>query len=208
MQKNLSFFRFRKPLAASKSERKVTMRTKGNLLFDNVSCPIFALRTGGRDVPSTIKNDVRMKRIETTAAGANFSAASFGKLDELGGYLLELGPDVKIPGKVFGGGAVGATGGEFSFQLFQPGTETGFLHTHRTHEELYFFLRGEGEFQVDGERFPVAEGSVVRVAPAGRRSVRNNGDTPLAMLCVQYRGGTFTAEDAADGVILPDRVAW
>ena len=122
--------------------------------------------------------------------------------------MLELGPGVKIPGKVFGGAAVQATGGEFSFQMFQPGTETGFLHTHKNHEELYFFLSGRGEFQVDGQVFPVGEGSVVRVAPAGVRSVRNNGDEPLVMLCVQYRGGTFTAEDAADGNILGEKVVW
>ena len=109
---------------------------------------------------------------------------------------------------MFGGAAVGATGGEFSFQTFQPGSETGFLHTHSTHEELYFFLSGSGEFQVDGQVFPITEGSVVRVAPAGRRSVRNNGSQPLVMLCVQYRSGTFTAEDAADGTILTDPVVW
>ena len=100
------------------------------------------------------------------------------------------------------------TGGEFSFQLFRPGTETGFLHTHKAHEELYFFLFGTGEFQVDGKVFPVAEGSVVRVAPAGRRSVRNNGTAPLAMLCVQYRADTFGADDAADGEILNEAVKW
>lgn len=149
-----------------------------------------------------------MKRIENVAAGENFTAASVGKMNELGGYLLELGSGVKIPGKVFGGGVVQATGGEFSFQLFQPGTQTGFLHTHKNHEELYFFLAGKGEFQVDGEVFPVGEGSVVRVAPAGKRSVRNNGGEPLLMLCVQYRGATFTAEDAADGVILSEPVEW
>ena len=76
------------------------------------------------------------------------------------------------------------------------------------HEELYFFLKGKGEFQVDGEIFPISEGSVVRVSPAGKRSVRNNGKEPLVMLCVQYRGGTFTAEDAADGVILNEPVKW
>lgn len=114
----------------------------------------------------------------------------------------------KIPGKVFGGQAVGATGGEFSFQIFAPGQETGFLHTHKNHEELYFFLSGKGEFQVDGEVFPVEEGSVVRVAPDGKRSVRNNGTAPLVMLCVQYRGNTFTADDAADGDILNEPVNW
>lgn len=149
-----------------------------------------------------------MKQIQTIEKGANFSAANFGKLADIKDYVLQLGPEVKIPGKVFGGQAVGATGAEFSFQVFAPGQETGFLHTHKNHEELYFFLVGNGEFQVDSEVFPVEEGSVVRVAPDGRRSVRNNGTEPLVMLCVQYRGNTFTAEDAADGNILNEPVKW
>jgi len=28
------------------------------------------------------------------------------------------------------------------------------------------------------------------------------------MLCAQYKGATFTAEDATDGVILNDKVEW
>ncbi len=149
-----------------------------------------------------------MKEIKEIAKAENFNAISVGKLDELGEYMLELGPGVKIPGKVFGGASLQATGSEFSFQMFQPGTETGFLHTHKTHEELYFFLSGKGEFQVDGKIFPVEEGSVVRVSPDGKRSVRNNGTVPLVMLCVQYRGNTFAAEDTADGVILDEPVKW
>lgn len=149
-----------------------------------------------------------MKQIQQTASAANFSAISVGKLNELSEYVLELGPQVKIPGKVFGGAVLGATGADFSFQTFAPGTETGFLHTHKTHEELYFFLSGKGVFQVDGQVFAIGEGSVVRVAPDGRRSVRNNGTEPLVMLCVQYRGATFTAEDAADGNILAEKVEW
>lgn len=149
-----------------------------------------------------------MKQLQTLASGQNFSAISAGPLSSLPEYVLELGPGVQIPGKVFGGAALGATGAEFSLQSFAPGTETGFLHTHKTHEELYFFLSGRGLFQVDGQTFAVAEGSVVRVAPAGRRSVRNDGTEPLVMLCVQYKAGTLTAEDAADGVILQEAVKW
>lgn len=149
-----------------------------------------------------------MKQIEKIAESKHFSAISVGKFNELSEYVMTLGTDIKIPGKVFGGMAAGATGGEFSFQVFQPGTETGFLHSHKTHEELYFFLAGKGEFQVDGTIVPISEGSVVRVAPEGRRAVRNNGDTPLIMLCVQYRGGTFTADDAKDGIIVNAPVNW
>lgn len=149
-----------------------------------------------------------MKQIQTIEKGANFSAANFGKLSGLNDYALQLDPDVKIPGKVFGGHATDATGGEFSFQVFAPGQETGFIHTHRNHEELYFFLKGKGEFQVDGKVFHVEEGSVVRVAPDGRRSVRNNSSEPLVMLCVQYRGNTFCSNDATDGIILNEPVKW
>lgn len=149
-----------------------------------------------------------MKQIKTIATAQNFSAINLGKLSEISEYQLQLGPDVIIPGKVFGGAALQATGGDFSFQVFSAEAETGFLHTHKNHEELYFFLSGKGEFQVDGQIIPIQEGSVVRVAPDGRRSVRNNGTEPLLMLCVQYRGNTFTETDATDGNILPDPVKW
>ncbi len=123
-----------------------------------------------------------MKNVVKTKEGKNFCVADFGKMSELGDYVLELGPNMKIPGKVFGNAILQTNGSAFSFQLFQPGTETGFIHTHKTHEELYFFLSGKGEFQVDGDVVPVCEGSVVRVSPDGKRSVRNNGTEPLVML--------------------------
>lgn len=84
------------------------------------------------------------------------------------------------------------------------------LNPPKIHEELYFFISGSGEFQVDGKVFPVKEGSVVRVAPNGRRSVRNNGTEALVVLCVQYRSNTFTQDDstALDGVIVDEKVNW
>ena len=148
-----------------------------------------------------------MKEMKKVAEGAHFSAAAFGRLNEMSDYVLSMG-DLKIPGKVFGGQAVGATGGEFSFQVFQPGQEGGFYHTHKNHEELYFFLSGRGEYPVDGQVIPVEEGTVVRVAPAGKRAVHNTGTEPMLMLCVQYWGNTFTADDAADGEILSEPVEW
>lgn len=155
-----------------------------------------------------LKHTAKMKQIQQIAAAGNFTAVSLGELQRLNDYVLELGPDIKIPGKVFGGTALGTTGCEFSFQLFQPGTETGFLHTHKQHEELYFFLGGKGEMQVDGQIFPVGEGSIVRVAPDGKRSIRNNGTAPLLMLCAQYRANTFSSDDATDGTILNEPVKW
>ena len=82
------------------------------------------------------------------------------------------------------------------------------FYEHKNHEEIYLFIAGKGEFQVDGEIFTVGEGSLVRVAPEGIRSVRNTGDVELVMLCIQYTANRFTAEDAADGDILADEVKW
>lgn len=149
-----------------------------------------------------------MKTIEKKSEGTNYTSVSVGKMAELGEHTLILAPGIEIPGKVFIGRAMQASGAEMSFQSFEPNTETGFLHTHKTHEEFYIFVSGNGEFQVDGKVFPVSEGSVVRVAPDGKRAVRNNGNERLIMLCIQYKANTFNESDAADGEILKGKVAW
>ena len=149
-----------------------------------------------------------MKQTQQIAEGTHFSALSTGSFSQLNDYVLPVAPGMEIQGKVVMGQTLQTTGAEISFQSFAPGKETGFLHTHQTHEELYIFVSGKGEFQVDGQVFPVGEGSVVRVAPEGKRSVRNNGTEPLIMICVQYKAQTFTAQDAADGQLLQEPVKW
>ena len=151
-----------------------------------------------------------MKQIETIKTGKNYAAVNVGKMNEIIEHMLPMGPDVTIKGKVFVGQAVGATGSELSFQTLVPGQDSGFLHTHKTHEELYIILRGEGTYQVDSEKFPVSEGSVVRVSPDGRRALKNTGRENLTMLCIQYRANNFTEADSpmTDGNILGDPLNW
>lgn len=109
-------------------------------------------------------------------------------MDELCEHKLVLGPGMEMEGKVFTGQALKATGAEMSFQYFgEAGEDSGFLHTHKTHEELYIIVKGEGEYQVDGEIFPISEGSIVRVAPAGRRALRNTSKVPMVMISIQYK---------------------
>ena len=150
-----------------------------------------------------------MKTIETIKDGKNYTAVNVGKLNEIKDYVLPLG-NIEIPGKVFAGQALHATGSELSFQTLVPGQDSGFLHTHKTHEELYFILKGEGEYQVDGDIFPVSEGSIIRVAPEGKRALKNTGNDELLMLCIQYKANSFTESDspAGDGVILNDELKW
>ena len=150
-----------------------------------------------------------MKTIETIKQGKNYAAVSVGNINQIIEHELPMGPNV-IKGKVFAGQAVGTTGSELSFQTLVPGQDSGFLHTHKTHEELYIILRGEGTYQVDGEQFPVAEGTVVRVSPDGRRALKNTGKDNPTMLCIQYKSASFTDADSpmTDGNILPDPLRW
>ena len=151
----------------------------------------------------------KMKQIETIATGKNFSAVSVGKVNEIIEHELPMGA-VTIQGKVFAGQAVGATASELSFQTLVPGQDSGFLHTHKTHEELYIILKGEGQYQVDGEIFPVSEGTIVRVAPDGKRALKNTGSENLTMLCIQYKANAFTEADSpmTDGNILQEPLNW
>lgn len=149
-----------------------------------------------------------MKTVVKSSTGTNYSAVELGTMATLDQYKYIFAPGVEIPGKVFIGSDLNTTGAQLSFQSYAPNTETGFLHTHHSHEELYIFVSGDGEFQVDGTVFPVSQGSVVRVAPQGKRAVRNTGATPLVMICVQYKVDSFTSEDAADGEILHEQVKW
>ena len=150
-----------------------------------------------------------MKTVETIKTGKNFTAVSVGKLNEIKDYVLPMG-DIEIPGKVFVGQALQATGSELSFQVLVPNQDSGFLHTHKTHEELYFILKGEGEYQVDGEIFSVSEGSIIRVAPDGKRALKNTGKDEMLMLCIQYKANSFAENDSpvGDGVILNDKLTW
>ena len=151
-----------------------------------------------------------MKQIETISTGKNYAAVNVGKMNEIIEHELPMGPDVTIKGKVFAGQAVGATGSELSFQTLVPGQDSGFLHTHKTHEELYIILKGEGHYQVDGEVFPVSEGAIIRVSPEGKRALKNTSNENLTMLCIQYKTNSFTEADSpmTDGEILQEKLTW
>ena len=124
-----------------------------------------------------------MRTIENIKRGRNYAAVNVGSIDQIIEHQLPMGPNV-IQGKVFVGQAVGATGSELSFQTLVPGQDSGFLHTHKTHEELYI--------------------------PDGRRALKNTGRENLTMLCIQYKANAFTEADSpmTDGNILRDPLTW
>ena len=98
-----------------------------------------------------------------------------------------------VEGKIFLGQELGTTGAEVSLQCLAAGEDAPFLHSHKTHEEIYVIISGKGEYEVDGEKMVVSEGSIIRVAPAGVRALRNTSDNEMVMMCIQYEAKPITS---------------
>jgi mannose-6-phosphate isomerase-like protein (cupin superfamily) len=56
--------------------------------------------------------------------------------------------------------------------------------TERDQEELFFVISGSPALVIDGEEHRASPGTFVRVEPARRRTVRNNGSEPCSVLIV------------------------
>jgi mannose-6-phosphate isomerase-like protein (cupin superfamily) len=63
-----------------------------------------------------------------------------------------------------------------------PGGET-LEHFHRTSEEIYLFLAGEGFMRLAGVEGAVRAGDCVVIAPGLRHKLLNPGPDPLVLLC-------------------------
>ena len=60
-------------------------------------------------------------------------------------------------------------------------------HTHdESHplEEVYYFLKGEGEMTVDKKTIPVKDGDSIMVPPGVDHGIRNTGRIPLKLLII------------------------
>lgn len=83
-----------------------------------------------------------------------------------------------------------------------------FYHQHQENEEVYIFIQGKGQMQVDGEIIDVQEGSVVRIAPNGLRTWRNNSTEPLLYIVAQMRANSLRQYGFGDGVVPEKVVTW
>lgn len=142
--------------------------------------------------------------------GPNFTAADLGLLTQLDQYRFKH-PALprEVDGKIFLNQLLGLTSCEISVNKLPAWTSMPFYHTHRINEEVYIFLKGEGEFQINGKILPVREGTVIRVAQEGERCWRNTSETDeLYYVVVQARAGTYEGHAVEDGVGVQKRVSW
>jgi mannose-6-phosphate isomerase-like protein (cupin superfamily) len=57
-------------------------------------------------------------------------------------------------------------------------------HSHEGQEEVYTFVYGYGEMELDGKRFPVRTGDVVLIHDGVFHRVHNTSDGDLYFVCV------------------------
>ncbi|NDV80727.1 cupin domain-containing protein [Bacteroides sp. 51] len=141
-----------------------------------------------------------MKQIEKISENNNYTAIDIGNLDELVNYSFihpKTGKEVK--GKVFLKEPTNSTGTEISFTTIPPKAELGYFHFHNKDEETYIILKGAGYYQVDGDCFPIKEGSVIRVAPKGIRGLCNTSEDPMVYLCVQSKANSLEEHTTDNG---------
>lgn len=144
----------------------------------------------------------------TTRKGVNFSAYESGACKDWPAHKVELPGLGEIPGKLFLKDMVGFTGCEISINSMAPGAGMPIYHQHQQNEEVYIFIQGNGQVQVDGEVIDVQEGSIVRIAPNGERIWRNNSNEPLLYIIIQVRENSLTQYGLGDASVPEKAVSW
>lgn len=146
----------------------------------------------------------------TPKTGENFSAADFGLFSQLQKFVFTVpGNPLGWEGKVFLKESLNLTSAEISLNNLSPGKAIPFLHQHELNEEIYIFVRGKGEFQVDECIFAVSEGTVVRVDPQGERCLRNTSeDEELCFIVIQSQVNSHRGQTIEDGCGVQYQVNW
>lgn len=139
--------------------------------------------------------------------GKNFTAYESGARKEWPDHVISL-PGLDLQGKQFLKDQLNLTGCEISINSLKPGTGMPFYHTHQQNEEVYIFIQGKGQMQIDGEVIDVQEGTIIRVAPNGLRTWRNNSMEPLLYIVVQMKENSLNQYGLGDGVVADKTVSW
>lgn len=140
--------------------------------------------------------------------GAHFTAFDSGPLTDWADHSITIPGLGTVAGKLFLQDILNLTSCEISINAMPAGGAMPFFHTHQQHEEIYVFVSGQGELIVDDTTLAVGPGSVVRIDPAGERTWRNTGTTPLVYLVIQAPANTITQSQGEDGQVTERPIPW
>ena len=141
--------------------------------------------------------------------GANFAATNVGKLSQLNRFSFQLpSRAIEVEGKLFINQLLDLTSCEISLNKLPAKATIPFYHKHKQNEEVYLFIQGRGEFQIDSEVFSISEGTVVRVDPDGERTLKSISDEDLVYIVTQSRANSYEGNTISDGVAVDKKVSW
>ena len=103
------------------------------------------------------------------------------KLDDIGGEVIKDNAQYLLKDNAFGKNLILSS-------TFLRANQSTNGHTHSGQEEVYMFIKGEGEMQIDDERFPVKAGDVICIEDGEFHRVFNTGHFGLYFVCV-FDGG-------------------
>ncbi len=141
----------------------------------------------------------------------NYEFANIGKLEDIKNkqYIL---PDSKkvLDGKIFLNELMKLSGSEISLNSFVPGQFFPFNHKHNKNEEIFIILSGVGEFEIDGNKMQIEEGSVIKVEPDAVRNICNTSkDINLQFIVIQaVRDSMNSIKPTQDGIGVSERIEW
>jgi mannose-6-phosphate isomerase-like protein (cupin superfamily) len=166
--------------------------------------------TENKQQPATKVSDFpRIGEVREKKQGLHYASVQLGAVAELRQYGVRHPAIGKtIQGKVFLKELLGLTGMEISFGVLPAYTSVAFLHKHRQNEEVYLFLQGQGQIQIDGDTLDVAEGTAVRVAPEGVRCWQSTSAEDLFYIVIQAKEGSLTTWTGSDGVPVSGAAVW
>lgn len=73
---------------------------------------------------------------------------------------------------------------------------------------VYLVVKGRGRFYVDGDEFEVAEGSVIRVDPAGQRCIAAAPQSSLRYICIPTEARSLVQFTEGNAIILEAKPTW
>jgi len=142
-----------------------------------------------------------------TNNGQNYTHIETGACEKWPDYTVEL-PGLDIPGKLFIKDLLGLTSCEISINSMQAGASMPVYHRHHSNEEVYIFIKGQGQLQIDSDTLDVREGSIVRIAAKGERIWRNNSDNVLVYIIIQARENSLEQYGLEDSTIPEKEANW
>ena len=93
------------------------------------------------------------------------------------------------------------TGAEVSINKIPAGECVPFVHSHKTNEEVYGVLEGEGKAVLDGEDVALRKGDWLRVPPATKRQIFASANSGIVYVCIQTKEGSLEAFTSNDAIV-------